>query len=324
MKYISSKFKIIFAYALFGSLWIFFSDQILATFVKDIDTLNTIQSFKGWFFILITSFLLFYLITLFEKERNKIEKKLREKDILLMQQSKMASMGEMIDNIAHQWKQPLNMISTCSSGIAFQKEMNILTDEKLLEEIKSINSSTKYLTETIDDFRNFFNINKTKTNFSLMNCINRVFLLVNFKIKNKNIEVIKNIKDCQIFGVENEIVQVLVNIVSNAIDALDEIKENRYIFITSYIENNQICISIKDNAGGIPKNIINKIFESRFTTKEENGTGIGLYMSKNIITSYKGNIVVENIKFNYNNEDRKGANFKITIPMYSEFIKLQK
>lgn len=316
MKFISSTFKIIFAYALFGSLWIFYSDKILANLVKDIETLNSIQSYKGWFFIFITSLLLYYLVKRYEKQRNKIEKELREKDILLIQQSKMAAMGEMIDNIAHQWKQPLNTISTSASGIKLQEELDILNNDTLVKEMDTISASTRYLAETIDDFRNFFNTNKTKTEFSLEDCINRVLLLVNSKLRNRDIEVIKNIEEYEIKGVENEIVQILMNILNNAIDALDEsIYPNKYIFINSYTKDGNICISIKDNAGGINKNIINKIFESRFTTKKEGkGTGIGLYMSKIIINSYKGNIIAKNSNFEYKDKKYVGGQFDICIP----------
>ncbi|MGA1931168.1 sensor histidine kinase [Arcobacter sp. YIC-464] len=317
MKTISSNFKIIFAYALFGSLWIFYSDKILANLVNDIDTLNSIQSYKGWFFIFITSLLLYYLVNRYEKQRNKIEKELREKDILLIQQSKMAAMGEMIDNIAHQWKQPLNTISTTASGIKLQEELDILNNKTLVKEMDNITTSTKFLSETIDDFRNFFNTNKTKREFSLENCINKVLLLVNSKLRNRYIEVIKDINEYKVTGVENEIVQILMNIVNNAIDALDDsINDNKYIFIDTKIEEDKIYITIKDNAGGIDKNIINKIFESRFTTKKEGkGTGIGLYMSKIIINSYKGSISAKNSKFKYKNKEYIGAEFEVCIPI---------
>ncbi len=316
MKFISSTFKIIFTYALFGSLWIFYSDKILANLVKDIETLNSIQSYKGWFFIFITSLLLHYLVKRYEKQRNKIEKELREKDILLIQQSKMAAMGEMIDNIAHQWKQPLNTISTSASGIKLQEELDILNNNTLVKEMDTISTSTRYLAETIDDFRNFFNTNKTETEFSLEDCINRVLLLVNSKLRNRDIKIIKNIEEYEIKGVENEIVQILMNILNNAIDALDEsIYPNKYIFINSYTKDGNICISIKDNAGGINKNIINKIFESRFTTKKEGkGTGIGLYMSKIIINSYKGNIIAKTCNFEYKDKKYVGGQFDICIP----------
>lgn len=226
-------------------------------------------------------------------------------------------MGEMIDNIAHQWKQPLNTISTTASGIKLQEELDILNNKTLVKEMDNITTSTKFLSETIDDFRNFFNTNKTKREFSLENCINKVLLLVNSKLRNRYIEVIKDINEYKVTGVENEIVQILMNIVNNAIDALDDsINDNKYIFIDTRIEEDKIYITIKDNAGGIDKNIINKIFESRFTTKKEGkGTGIGLYMSKIIINSYKGSISTKNSKFKYKNKEYIGAEFEVCIPI---------
>ena len=247
----------------------------------------------------------------------KNEKELREKDILLIQNSKMAAMGEMIDNIAHQWKQPLNIISMSSGLLKLnQGDDKFSSEEEIESALTNIDKAVKHLTSTIDDFRNFFNPDKTKKEFLLSNCVNRVSILLKYKLQNKEIQIIKEFEDLQIFGVENELVQVLMNLISNSIDAFEEIKEEeKYIFIDSYKEDNHIIIAIKDNAGGILEDIIEKVFESRFTTKEEGkGTGIGLYMCKNIIESYKGTLCVENSKYKYNEKDFKGATFTIKIP----------
>lgn len=214
------------------------------------------------------------------------EKDLHEKDLLLIQQSKMAMMGEMIDNIAHQWKQPLSIISVSNGLIKFNQEnSSFSTKEELYDVINNIDTQVKHLSSTIDDFRNFFQPDKIKKEFPLESCINRLFILIKSKLDNNDIEVITNIYNSNIFSIENEFVQVLMNIITNSLDELQESKEDKkYIFIDSYEEDNNIVISIKDNAGGIPENIIDKIFESRFTTKEEGkGTGIGLYMSRNIM-----------------------------------------
>ena len=246
----------------------------------------------------------------------KYEKELREKDLLLIQQSKMAAMGRMIDSIAHQWKQPLSIISMSNGLLKFHQEDETFSSKEDIDEaIENIEKGVNHLSSTIDDFRNFFNPDKTKKEFLISNCINRVILLLKSKLKNEDIQIVKEIEELNIYGVENELVQVIINIIANAIDAFQESTvEDKYIFINSHKKDNLAIISIKDNAYGIPEDIIEKVFETRFTTKEE-GTGVGLYMSKNIIDSYKGSLSVENSEYLYSDDEFKGANFIIELPL---------
>ena len=247
----------------------------------------------------------------------RYEQELREKDMILIQQSKMAAMGEMIDNIAHQWKQPLNLISMSNGLIKMGQRYKTARSEKATKEaIKNIEDEVKHLTTTIDDFRNFFNPDKTKKEFLVEDCIYKIMLLLKSRFKNRNIQVIKKISTTKIYSIENELVQVLMNIINNAIDALDENQHaQRYIFIETYKEGNKLFISIKDNAGGIPNAIKEKIFDSRFTTKEEGkGTGIGLYMSTQVIHSLGGTLLFENVAYTFKEKSYKGANFIIEIP----------
>ncbi|RXK04193.1 transporter substrate-binding domain-containing protein [Halarcobacter bivalviorum] len=249
----------------------------------------------------------------------KLEQEKRERDTILAQQSKMAAMGEMLENIAHQWRQPLSVISTASTGMQLTLEIeNKISKELVLDNIQTINEHAQYLSKTIDDFRNFFNPNKEKTTFQIDSCINKSLYLITSKINSSKIELIKEMEDTTISTLESELTQVLLNIFNNAIDALNQKKiENKLIFIEAKKQNDNIFISIKDNAGGVPKEIRNRIFEPYFTTKHKSqGTGIGLYMSSQIITKHlNGSIKLENEEFTFDNKIYKGANFKIIFPL---------
>ena len=244
---------------------------------------------------------------------------IKEKDSILIQQTKMAAMGEMLENIAHQWRQPLSVISTAATGAKLQKEMNSLSDEQLNSILTSINDSAQYLSRTIEYFRGFFDPrnNKEKT-LLISNTIEKTLGLVHSQFVSKDIKIIKKIKDISIQSIENELIQVFVNILNNSRDALLKVEDRkRLIFINTYVNKNYLIIDIKDNAGGIDDNIINKIFEPYFTTKHQSqGTGVGLYMSENIIrTHLKGNIFVENDSYEYDETTYFGAKFSIRIPL---------
>ncbi len=245
---------------------------------------------------------------------------LRKKDFVLNQQSKLVAMGEMIGNIAHQWRQPLSAISTLASGIRVQKEIGLVSDEQLDEDLKNIVETTNILSNTIDDFRNFYSNKKEKAEFEIESIINQVLNLVGANLKSKNIDIIKNIDNINIYSYKNEFLQVILNLINNSKDALVELnEEKKFIFINVKDNKTSLCFEIIDNGGGIDDNIINRIFEPYFTTKfKSQGTGIGLFMSKNIIdNSLHGNIRVENTEFEYENKKYKGAKFVIDIP-YSD------
>ena len=251
---------------------------------------------------------------------NKIvehEEKQRVQDNLLIQQSKMASMGEMMESIAHQWRQPLSVITSSSSGIKIQKEFDILTDEKLFLSCDSITNSAQHLSDTIDDFRNFFNKDKVKNYFNIRDILHKTVALLSSKFKNKEIEIIENIDDINMNGFRNELVQVFMNILNNARDELEIQDIKRMIFIDIYKKDDNVIIKIKDNAGGIQNDILPEIFDSHFTTKQErDGTGIGLHMSKMIIQdSFKGTIKASNISFEYDGKNYIGAEFTILLPI---------
>ena len=263
-------------------------------------------------------------------EKEKIAEELFQKDKLLAQQSKMASMGEMIENIAHQWRQPLSFILTSATGIRLKNDYECLDSMFLKESLVGIENTVNHLNKTIDDFRNYFKPDKEAKFFKIELVVDNVFSLVESKLKNKLIKIVKNIEDVKAFGFENEFIQVLLNIINNSIDELEKIKsENKLIFVKakeievcgSEVSKNVSkckCIEIKicDNAGGIPKHIIKKVFDAYFTTKaEDKGTGIGLYMSKEMIKKHmNGSITVENKIFTHENKEYMGAEFTILIP----------
>ena len=246
--------------------------------------------------------------------------KLKRKDLLLAEQSKLAAMGEMIGNIAHQWRQPLNIISITASNLKLKKELGQLEGENLDESLKLILKTTKYLSNTIDTFNNFFKQNKEKSLFNLKeNIENNILLVISF-FKEYNIKIILDLEeDIHVYGVANEFSQAFLNILNNAKDALVqniEDDEPRLIKVKTKEINENIKITISDNALGIKKNIIGKIFEPYFTTKHQyQGTGLGLYMTREIITnSMKGSITAENSYFKNNNFQHFGAKFTIILP----------
>ncbi len=237
---------------------------------------------------------------------------------IISQQAKMAAMGEMISNIAHQWRQPLSTITAASTGMRVQKELGILNDQYFFDGIDNINQSAQHLSHTIDDFRNFFHSSKEEIEFNINTTFNKTITLLNAQFKNKNIQIIQDIAEITLKNLENEFIQVLMNLLNNARDEL--IKKSpeqlRLILINVYQKDSNIIIEIKDNAGGIPPALLPRIFEPYFTTKHKaQGTGIGLYMSKEIIEKHmQGTLEAKNESFDYNKQNYHGANFIITFP----------
>ena len=229
-------------------------------------------------------------------EQIKNQNQLKESEQLLIQQSKLASMGEMIANIAHQWRQPLSVISTSATGIKIQKEMGVSDDNAEIKSLDCINENAQYLSNTIDDFRNFFKKSKTKSLVNLDILLEKTLKLILTRLKNKNISIVKDDLNITFETYEGEIIQVFMNIINNSIDAFEDKNYDKFIFFETQKFQNKIVIKIKDNAGGIDEKIIDRIFEPYFTTKElKQGTGIGLYMCNEIIVKHlNGKIIVSN------------------------------
>jgi len=241
------------------------------------------------------------------------------KDKMMVQQNKMAMMGEMITNIAHQFRQPLSAISSTSSGILFEIECGIYKEESTKTNLNKITGFVNHLSSTIDDFRNFFQEDKEKVEFNLSENISQDLFIIESTTLTNNIKIIKDFDNSiKVTTFKNELTQSILNILNNAQDALVEFipkDQERFIFMDIKQNQDKINIVICDNAGGIPQELISKVFDDKFTTKKDNdGTGIGLFMTKKMIENNIGGIInVINKEYIFNDKKYKGAQFTITI-----------
>ncbi|MBT1073088.1 PAS domain-containing sensor histidine kinase [Pelotalea chapellei] len=221
---------------------------------------------------------------------------LREKDQLLIQQSRLAAMGEMVNNIAHQWRQPLNVVGLHLQHLELLHDQGQLSTENLNASIQTAMEQITHMSSTIDDFRNFFRPNKEKRLFNLQEAANKTISLINADMANKGIEIVMDLqKEGKVFGFFNEFCQALMSILQNARDVLVERKViTPRIKIQSKSEADNLLIIITDNAGGIAPDVMSRLFEPYFSTKGVQGTGIGLYMAKSIIEAMGGTITAFN------------------------------
>ena len=223
-------------------------------------------------------------------------KELRQKDQALIQQNRLAAMGEMINNIAHQWRQPLNLISLIVQGLPECKD---LSQAELDHEVERIMVVIMHMSQTIDDFRYFFRQDKEKTSFTANQVVAKAveFITPSLNDKGINISIIEQPEVC-VFGYSNEYAQVLLNILSNATSVLVEknVAEPRIGISISWADDRSV-VTITDNGGGINTDVMPRIFDPYFTTKDKTqGTGIGLYMSKMIIEqNMGGRLTAENV-----------------------------
>ena len=237
----------------------------------------------------------------------------KEQAKIISEQTKLASMGEMIGNIAHQWRQPLSIISTVATGSIMQKEVGVLSDEKLIRDLNLINENSQYLSKTIDTFRNFLLEEKEYKEVILQDRIGSALEILESTLKNNYIEVINNIKKqepVKMSLITGELSQVVINIINNAKDILQENKiQKPWIKLDLEKKDKSVIISIEDNGGGIPDNVLPRIFEPYFTTKHKSqGTGLGLHMSYKIVNeSLHGKIYAKN--------SNNGAKFFIELPL---------
>jgi len=236
--------------------------------------------------------------------KNDLEKKVeqeiakrKEKEKMLLQQSKLAAMGEMMDAVAHQWKQPINIINMQVDMVQYDFEDGLI-DQKYIEEFQQkVSSQVNHMTNTLNEFRSFFRPNKEVEKFNVSNMVDKVLLLVKDEfIKNKITIDVNKEDDFTLMGIENEFKHLVLNIINNAKDAFVENNiENRKIYINLKEDDISKYIDIQDNAGGIPQDVIKDIFKANVTTKAEGkGTGIGLYMSSQIATKHHGTLSVVN------------------------------
>ena len=228
-------------------------------------------------------------------------------------------MGEMIANIAHQWRQPLSVISAGATGMKMQKELDCLTDEVFLKTCNMMNENAQYLSQTIEDFRNYIKSDQKKVFFNIGENIKTFLSLIQSSITTNNIKIVFD-KEVS-FNIEsysNELIQCYINIFNiQKMHFIENNIENKYFFIDVSKDTENLYIIFKDNAGGISNKILTKVFEPYFTTKHKTqGTGLGLYMTHNLITKkVKGKIKISNINFEYKKKNETGIECIIQLPI---------
>jgi len=242
--------------------------------------------------------------------KEEVEKN-REKEQMMYQQSRLASMGEMIGNIAHQWRQPLNIMALVMQDLYISDQLGNLTSKKVEESYEKSNNLLQYMSQTIDDFRNFFKQGDEDLDFSIKEALDSVYSLVQTNLAYNHIECKIDVQhDNIVKGGLNEFKQVLINIINNAQEAIQSNQsKNKKINVKITQKKNDALITISDDGGGIRQDVIDKIFDPYFTTKNQTqGTGLGLYMSKQIIeNSMCGSLSAKNTD--------TGAMFSIVLPI---------
>jgi signal transduction histidine kinase/ABC-type nitrate/sulfonate/bicarbonate transport system substrate-binding protein len=243
--------------------------------------------------------------------QDEVEKN-RQSELRLLEQSKMAAMGEMIGNIAHQWRQPLSIISTAATGAMIQKELGVLSDQDLKKNLKLIDENSQYLSKIIDTFRDYLKEKKQYQEVIVQERLKKALNIIQSSLDNNYIELIHNLDEIEPIKIKlvvGELSEVIINIINNAKDVIKE-REIEKGWIKIYLEANEakIIITIEDNAGGISEDILPKIFDPYFTTKHKSqGTGLGLHMSYKIVTeSLHGKLYVQNTQY--------GAKFFVELP----------
>lgn len=249
------------------------------------------------------------------KELQQKEVALKERDLLIFEQSKRAEIGEMIGNIAHQWRQPLAIVNTSIAILQEKNRLSSLNKEELSQKLEKIEKRVMYMSETIEDFMNYYSPDKEKSWFKICDAVDRSLDITNMQEANTHVKVALLVEEeHRYFGLFNELVQVLVSIISNINDII-KIKNltDIIISISIYKESDYIVISISDNCGGIDDNNLSKIFDPYFSTKHKSiGTGLGLHIAKKIVEeNMQGYLSAKNI---YDQKSKKiGAEFTIKV-----------
>lgn len=251
------------------------------------------------------------------KEVHEKSEQLHIKDTLLAEQSKMSALGEMMGNIAHQWRQPLSVISSVATGLQVQKEFNTLTDEKFETSCELINKNTQYLSNIIENFTHYIDNNNIKQYFNLSDMIHNFLEIINIEILDHQLHIVLDLeKDIELNSFPSELLQCFVNIFNNSKEAFQSQNVNeKYIFITTFTKDDTTTIIFKDNAGGIPDEVLPKIFEPYFTTKHQSqGKGLGLHLVYKLVKeTMGGDISVQNVHYNYEDETCDGVEFTIIL-----------
>ena len=245
-----------------------------------------------------------------DKRHKNVNAESSKKGTMLVQQSKMAAMGEMMDAVAHQWKQPLNSISMMTDMLKDDFKDDLVDEEYINEMTETTHMQIAHMVNTLSEFRNFFRPAQDSKDFLVSECVNSVQVLMKDELLKNTIDLTIDIQeDITVDGLINEFKHLFLNLLSNSIDAFNEKEiQGRKITIRIYKKGEQGIIEFEDNAKGIPQHVIANIFKPNVTTKADGkGTGIGLYMSSQIVEKHNGTINVENVNF--------GALFTVTIKL---------
>jgi two-component system, NtrC family, C4-dicarboxylate transport sensor histidine kinase DctB len=246
------------------------------------------------------------------QEKHRLKENI-QKDKQLLEQAKMAQMGEMLGNIAHQWRQPLSTISTAASGMKMKHEYNIMSEDDIPKHMDAIVKNVDYLSQTIDTFRDFIKEDAQVIEIKIQEKIDKTIEIVSATLQQSHIELINNINyetPYKVTVISGALPQVIINIINNAKDAIKENNiEDGWIKLDLEKKDQSVLITIEDNAHGIPSDIISRVFDPYFTTKHQSvGTGLGLFMSHKIVTEHlHGKLSVKNTK--------NGAKFTIELPL---------
>ena len=243
---------------------------------------------------------------------------------ILAQKEKFDSLKELLTNIAHQWRQPLSVISVNATGMKIKKEYEILDDEAIIDTCNVINENTQYLSQVIEEFSTLIETgSKTINEYNSKNNTSKFIDLIDSTITKYNINLILDLDESStVKGFSDELIECFVNIFNNSKDAVvaNQDKDNRYIFISQKQLDNRVCIEFKDNGGGIDEVLLEKIFEPYYTTKHQSqGTGLGLHIVYNLIVNHLGgSIDVHNETFTFKDQNFTGAVFTISLPINPE------
>lgn len=245
-------------------------------------------------------------------EKVNIENERKKQEVILLHQNKLAQLGELISMIAHQWRQPLTVLVTKLDKLKIMQELDMLDKDSFSKQYSSMRKNVEHMSNTIEDFRNFYKKDKVMKEFSLLDSIKSILELVSSSYRNNNIDLKINIAETiKMYSYESELKQIILSLISNSKDAfINHNEKNKRISISASFNEKNIILKIEDNAGGIPFDIHEKIFEPYFSTKYElNGTGLGLYMTQMLVEkSLSGSIYFETNKV--------GTVFIITLPFH--------
>jgi len=254
-----------------------------------------------------------------EQQLEDETEKFHESAKMMQKQSKMLALGEMLGNLSHQWRQPLDLISKNALDIKSKLEINKTVRDEDIEKLTKINNSADYLSKTVDDFRVFLKADSLKIDFIVAEMIEKALTINKTIIEKNNIKIVKELdQDITLHNLSFGLLQAIVNIICNAKDALKKIpNDDRYIFISTKNLENSVEITITDTGKGIPEDVIGNIFKPYFTTKQKTyGTGLGLHMAHNIIEqNMSGELTVKNKHTTYKSSTYLGASFTIVLDL---------